>query len=397
MEGAPKNYLYHMVPKDMRPNEEGKNILYPLNMLKEKFPDLYEVKAEKYSEPQGDDVKKNEERKSIPGRLIPTLEQAAWGDVLNLTAIHPQELMDALQSAGFTPQEMKFYQIDPDLLDPELATIYLYREEAGGKEDPNQYQKFDPDKLHEHSSIPEKTKEYYKQRHEDGKRPLLFVGIPHILYKGHLDVSDIEKFPVITAVPSEQQNLHDVDLRTIDNGRLISPSLAEGPNTHKLDIEEMNIPVSFTVLPDGHFRLNGLQEGSHAGLVMSGFASGAEAKINHVIVDSELRQAAKQSGNIRIGEAAIADLEKNLEEQGVTTLYAIFYTPETIDFFRRNGYEIMSVDSLGDDIKLRLGIDSEGFATQIKDDETFEKLRPSNPEDYRHVLLKKIISKEKTS
>lgn len=210
MEGS-KNYLYHMVPKDMRQNEEGKDVLYSLNMLKEKFPDLYEVKAEKYSEPQGDDDEKNEARKSIPERLIPTLEKAAWGDVLNLTAIHPQELIDALKSAGSNLAEMKFYQIDPDLLDPNLATIYLYRKEAGEKEDPEEYEKFDPKKLDQHASLPEKTKEYYKDQYKKGERPLIFVGVPHILYHKHLDVSDIEQFPVITVRPSKNIISQDVD------------------------------------------------------------------------------------------------------------------------------------------------------------------------------------------
>jgi len=205
MEGPPKQYLYHMVPKDMRPNEEGKNILYPLNMLKEKFPDLYEVKAEKYLEPQGSNEEKNKDRKSIPERLIPTLEQAAWGDALNLTAIHPQDLINALESAGFSPKEMKFYQIDPELLDSKLTTVYLYKEEVSEQEDSKQYVDFDSKKLHEYKAIPDETKTYYKKRFEEQKRPLLFVRVPHILYKKHLDVSDVEQFPVITVFPTKKE------------------------------------------------------------------------------------------------------------------------------------------------------------------------------------------------
>ena len=186
MEGTPKQYLYHMVPQDMKPDEKGREILYPLNMLKEKFPELYQVKAEKYLN--------SEYRKTIPGKLIPTLQEAAWGDVLQLSAIHPNDLKKALVEAGYDPVEMKFYQVDPDMLDPEKTTIFLYRENLED-EDPENFASYDAQLLREHSSVPEKAKEHYKERKEQGERPFLFVGVPHIFHKGPIDVSD---FPVIT-------------------------------------------------------------------------------------------------------------------------------------------------------------------------------------------------------
>lgn len=192
MENAPKQYLYHKVPEDMTPNEEGRDVLYPLNMLKEKFPGLYEVHMQKYHNPEYEDPERK--RKNIPNRLIPTLEQAAWGDVVQLTPVHPAELRKALDDAGFESREMKFYQIDPELLDPEKTTIYLFREDVE-KESPESYTKYDPKNLAEHSAISERTKEHYKQMAAQGLRPLLFVGVPHVFHKGPIDVSN---FPVIT-------------------------------------------------------------------------------------------------------------------------------------------------------------------------------------------------------
>ncbi len=174
-----------MVPDDMKP-EEGPKVLYPLNILKEKFPELYQVKAEKYSG--------SEYRRTIPEKLIPTLEKAAWGDVLQLTAIHPEDLKKALVEAGFSPQELKFYQVDPALLDPQKTTIYLYREDIEDESVEN-FAQFDPEKLAEHSGIPEKTMEHYREQREHGEKPFLFVGVPHIFHKGPIDVSN---FPVIT-------------------------------------------------------------------------------------------------------------------------------------------------------------------------------------------------------
>jgi hypothetical protein len=186
MEGTSKRHLYHMVPEDMKPNEEGREILYPLNMLKDKFPELYEVKAEKYLS--------SEYRKTIPEKLIPTLQEAAWGDVIQLTAIHPEDLKKALVEAGYAPKEMKFYQVDPDLLDPSKTTVYLYREDLED-EDPENFTSFDTQRLEEYSEVSEKTKEHYKDKKQRQERPFLFVGVPHIFHNGPIDVSG---FPVIT-------------------------------------------------------------------------------------------------------------------------------------------------------------------------------------------------------
>lgn len=187
MEGTTKQYLYHMVPERMQPSEDGKEVLYPLNMLKDKFPELYEVAKKKYES--------SEYRKSIPEMLIPTLEEAAWGDVLQLTAIHPVELKKALVEAGWHPEEMKFYEIDPDSLDPKKTTVFLYREDKED-EDPENFAPYDPAKIVEHAPVPEITKEYYREQGKQGEAPVLFVGVPHIFHKGPIDVSE---FNVIAA------------------------------------------------------------------------------------------------------------------------------------------------------------------------------------------------------
>lgn len=185
MERIPKQHLYHMVPEDIKLDEEGREVIYPLNILKEKFPELYQVKVEKYLD--------SEYRKNLPEKLIPTLQDAVWGDVIQLTAIHPENLKKALVEAGYTPKEMKFYQIDPNLLDSDKTTIYLYREDLE-EDDPKNFAQYDIEMLREHSVVSSKTMEHYKDQNKQGERPYLFVGIPHIFHKGSIDVSNL---PVI--------------------------------------------------------------------------------------------------------------------------------------------------------------------------------------------------------
>ena len=207
----PKTYLYHMVPIDMQPNEEGKEVLYPLNMIEEKFPGLYKIKADKYNS-RDEHGNVNEYRKNIPNTIIPVLEKATWGDVVQLTAIHPKDLKVALEQAGLNPEEFKFYQIDPELLDPQNTTIFLYRDDIADDSKEN-FTKYDPLKLEEYASVPQKAKDHYAEVSEfnkkvlehnravkddkdmkSRKRPTLFVGVPHIFHKGSIDVSN---FPVI--------------------------------------------------------------------------------------------------------------------------------------------------------------------------------------------------------
>lgn len=174
-----KKYLYHMVPIDMKGT-----ILHPLNKLKEIHPELYLLKVKKYND-----------RKEILETFIPTLE-CLWNDVLHCAAIDPATLKEALVAAGREPTEMKFYQIDPEKLDPQKTTIYLFPEKTkGSKLEEGQFVNYHPSKLEHYTEIPSGTKQYYKKKYNNGEKPLLFLGIPHILHKGPLDISDA---PVIT-------------------------------------------------------------------------------------------------------------------------------------------------------------------------------------------------------
>ena len=178
MEKVSKHYLYHMVPSDMQGDT-----LHPLTELAEKHPDLYIKYAAKY---RG--------REHVTQKMIATLD-AGWNDVLHLSPIPPAELKKALVEAGMAPEEMRFYQIDPELLDPEKTTIYLYHADSKGRVvSDQQFTKFEPTQLAQHAAIPDLTKARYREDIAHGHRPLLFVGIPHVLHKGSIDVSNL---PVI--------------------------------------------------------------------------------------------------------------------------------------------------------------------------------------------------------
>lgn len=176
------NYLYHRVPQDL----EG-TILYPLNTLKEKYPKLYEKKTEKYVG-----------REFIMQKRIPLLN-CLWNDVLHLTAVHPQEIRQALIEAGKKDiLPMSFFQINPHSLKKEKTIIYLYLHDYVSKKGEIQAENFtsyDPENIAQYTLLPQETKDYYKEAVSKGDKVFLFHKVPHIFYKGTLDIA---KMPIIT-------------------------------------------------------------------------------------------------------------------------------------------------------------------------------------------------------
>lgn len=175
------NYLYHIVPKSIIGN-----ILYPLNSLKDIYPDIYEERLKNYAG-----------RESIMQHWIPFLN-CLWNDVLQFSAVDPKEVKQALIDAGRYPDfNMTCYQVDPKLLNPENTIVYLYaHENIKDKLMRENFTAYDPEDVSKYSAMPQATKDFYKERIEGGGRVLLFHRIPHILYKGNLEVTNLSTVTV---------------------------------------------------------------------------------------------------------------------------------------------------------------------------------------------------------
>lgn len=171
------NYLYHWVPEDM----QGE-MLYPLNTLKDIYPDLYKEEASKYVG-----------REHIMQQRIPILD-CLWNDVLHFSAVHPSEVKEALFAAGRTkPYNTKFFQIDPHLLDPKNTIVYLYKHMVmSDKLKEDNFAAYNPDDIAPYSTLPQVTKDYYKEMFAKGVRPLQYPGVPHILHRGNVDVRGVK-------------------------------------------------------------------------------------------------------------------------------------------------------------------------------------------------------------
>ena len=174
------NYLYHSKRKNFRGS-----ILYPLSQLKDVYPDLYE-----------DEIKKYEGREGTMDQTVPILN-CLWNDVLHMTAVHPNEVKRALENAGKKDEiKRSYFQIDPSLLDPKKTIVYLYSENGDNYNmEINNFTAYEARDILKYSTMPGATKDYYKESIAQGERPLLYHRIPHILYKGSLDTTNL---PILT-------------------------------------------------------------------------------------------------------------------------------------------------------------------------------------------------------
>ena len=151
-------------------------ILYPLSMLRTTGPQIYNEAISKY----------NDRTWVLEQKISPL--NCLWNDAIHLIAVHPSEIKGALLKAG-KDMLFEFYEIDPHLLNPTLTTVYLYNRPKG---EPKEFIPFDPDALEQYSKFPDQTKEYYSKMISAGKDPLLFHLVPHILYKGSIDISTVK-------------------------------------------------------------------------------------------------------------------------------------------------------------------------------------------------------------
>ena len=152
-------------------------VLYPLNQLKDIDPEVFVTHRKKYIG-----------RENIQQQSIPELD-CLWNDVLHFAPVHPADVKKGLQEAG-SDLTGDFYQIDPHMLDPKYTVIYLYcHKTINEKLLPNNFVSFNPDDLEQYSHLPRETIDDYKKLLNEGKAPFLYHRVPHILYKGTLDIS----------------------------------------------------------------------------------------------------------------------------------------------------------------------------------------------------------------
>jgi hypothetical protein len=174
-----EQFIYHRVVENLQGT-----ILYPLNQLKDLYPETFDAHKAKY-----------EGREHVLESRIPPPLDCLWNDVLHFTAVPPTTLYENIKNAGFDADELvwkKWFKVPASLLDPEKTLVCLYRRDVREVPEARDFNLFHPVKIPEYGTVPSETIEYYKEQHELGRRPLFFHHVPHILFKGTINTKMCE-------------------------------------------------------------------------------------------------------------------------------------------------------------------------------------------------------------
>ncbi len=167
-------YLYHFVPEDMRGT-----VLYSLNEMKYKLPELFDGQAAKY-----------EGREDVKDTEVPGLGN--WNSVIHLSPIDPTEVKLAMQETG-APVDMSWraFRIDASSLDQSKMTIMVTHKKGEGQYE-KEYLPFTEENYLQNNHLPEITKQHYRDARAQGEQPLTYAGAPHVLYLGTIETKDLE-------------------------------------------------------------------------------------------------------------------------------------------------------------------------------------------------------------
>lgn len=168
-------YVYHGKQAGFR----GSTI-YPLNRLKEVHPDLYAMQAAKYGG-----------REWVMDTVVSHLG-LRWNDVIHCAPIHPHLIFLALQRAGAARSpDVTWFKIPVDRI-AESRAVYLEQRSPGLGLEAADYAPFSRGRYRELTAVPDGAIAYYAEMVGQGRRPLLFQGVPHVLVADPIDVAGVE-------------------------------------------------------------------------------------------------------------------------------------------------------------------------------------------------------------
>ena len=164
-----------MIPLDMMGTS-----LIPLNRLRDVNIEIYENQKTKYTG-----------REFLMDEIVPKLN-CKWNDVLHFTAVEPRIVKESLFASGAKKlPNASFYKIPLTLFNLERTVLYKYTRNDG-KFMEDEYEHLNKDNFPVSDSMSGDTLEYYRSCYEQGKKPLLFHRVPHILTMDDIDISRCE-------------------------------------------------------------------------------------------------------------------------------------------------------------------------------------------------------------
>ena len=165
-------YLFHHIP-----HKQVGDVIYPLNQLKEKYPDIYKQQYAKYDAINEKDVE-------IPGF-------GYWNDCVNLMPVNPGLVKKELEKYGNdTNWDWIFYKIEPKNLESSKPIIMVMSDTDGILK--RDFIPFSDETYQKYCHIGEATRTSFQKAKDNNEQPNTFARVPHVLYKGTISTKGLE-------------------------------------------------------------------------------------------------------------------------------------------------------------------------------------------------------------
>lgn len=175
-------YVYHFKPQGMFGDR-----LFPLNRLKDQHPAVYE-----------EHVKKYKGRERLLSREIPLLN-CLWNDVLHISPIHPQLVMNTWRAEGLYPAtrpavQIEVYKIPVDLLIEDTTACYqsFNFDYENYQPENEKFWAFKKSDYAEQTEVSAKQIEIWKSDTAKGRRLFWYSHTMHVLAMQEIDVANCE-------------------------------------------------------------------------------------------------------------------------------------------------------------------------------------------------------------
>ncbi len=174
--------VYHMKAADFR----GATI-YPLNRLRERYPEVYDAQRAKYA---GREV-------LMEARI--SLLDVLWNDVIHCAPLHPHQFYRAMRDAGGAPRpDLEWFRVPLERLAHRRAVYWhpLRRPPDRPRYHfaTDEFAPFVPEEYAELALLPPEQLAYYREEFAAGRRPLLARFTTHVLVAGAIDVTGLMVF-----------------------------------------------------------------------------------------------------------------------------------------------------------------------------------------------------------
>ena len=167
--------LYHRKSPDFRGN-----VLYPLNALRGIAADLYDRQRAKYAG-----------REEILRQRVPALN-CLWNDVLHFSPVHPARVAELARAHDLLWSEAEWFEVDPVAagFTPANTAVFRYADIRLEDSIPDEeFEAFSMERLAGMTELSSSTREYYRSVAPGSGRYFIFVGVPHVLHRGTVDVA----------------------------------------------------------------------------------------------------------------------------------------------------------------------------------------------------------------